>query len=207
MADTLDIVSLTEAKSGLNITASDTSQDTELASYITAVSRRLDAIVGHIVARTNTNELHDGGCYYIRPKQTPVSSIVTLTEYTNTTSQVLAAETNTTKTANDYLVVTVGRHGSYIYRRSNNADKLFPSGRQNVALTYQSGRYAATSSVDALFKESAITMLVNLWRTQQGMGSQTFGELPTGPTGLPTFAVPNVVVQLLADELLLPLVA
>jgi len=207
MSDVLDVITLAEAKLALNITTSDTSQDTELATYITAVSRRLDAMVGHIVARTNTNELHDGGGYWIEPRQTPVLTIASITEYRNTTSQSLAAESNATKTANDYLLITTGRHGSVIYRRASNSYKLFPTGIQNIALTYQSGRAASTALVDPLFKQAAVVMLINLWRSQQGAGTQLFGELPTGPTGLPTFAIPNAVMQMLFDELLLPLVA
>lgn len=196
---TLDVVTLAESKLALNIAASDTAHDTELASYITAVSLALDDLCGPIVQRTVTGELHDGGGHSVMPRRTPVVSVSSVTEYQNTTAQVLSAESNSAKSTNDYLLENDGVHRVVVRRRGSNSDSLFTAGRRNVSLTYVAGRFADTSSVSAKFKQGAAIMLAQLWRSEQGAGTQTFGATELG---VPTFAVPNAVRQLLSVELL-----
>lgn len=203
MSDTLDLLTLDEAKRALNVPLADTTQDTEIASYITAVSRRIDDMCGPVVIRTVTGELHTGGTSMIFPYMAPVATISSLAEYVGTTSTALAAETNATKTANDYLVSV---DGYVIYRRATGGDSIFPVGRSNVVLTYTAGRYATTAVVDQLFKQAAAIFLSHLWRFEQGQGSTTFGAFEEG-LGIPSFGTPNAVRDLLADELRAPVVA
>jgi hypothetical protein len=201
VADTLDLLTLDEAKLALNIT--NTGQDAELASYITAVSRRIDALTGPVVIRTVTDELHNGGGSAIWPRYTPVASITSVGEYAGTTLTTLTAETNATKTGKNFLYdATLG----VIYRRSGGSDSLFPAGRGNLLVTYQAGRYADTASVDPRFKQAAAIFLSHLWRFEQGQGSATFGGFSAG-LGIPSFGTPNAVIDLLMDELRPPLVA
>lgn len=198
MADTLDLISLAEAKLAINFSG-DTSQDTEFASYVTAASRLLDALVGPVVVRTLTDELYDGGRHAIWLLKKPVTSITAVTEYTGTAAQVLAAETNSTKTANDYLPELAS---GLLRRRANGADSRFPSGRRNVKVTYVAGRAADTASVDARFKQAAAMTFLHLWRRDQGAGSVIFGE---GEAPVPAgFAVPRAVAEMLSDQLLVP---
>lgn len=176
MADTLDVISLAEAKRALNIEAADTSQDTELASYITAVSRRLDEKCGAIVKRTVTDEEYPGGTGMIVLRQAPASpnastTISTVTEYSGGSAQVLTAEALTTSTAYDYAF---DAKTGMISRRSTWTNATF--GLQRVKITYSAGRYADTASVDQKFKQAAAIMLSHLWRAEQGVGgSATFG--------------------------------
>lgn len=203
MADTLDLLSLDEGKRALNIPLADTTQDVEVASYITAVSRRIDDMCGPVVIRTVTGETHRGGAPTIFPRNAPVAAITSVTEYAGTTAQVLTAETNAAKTANDY---SVDSDGYVIYRRSTGSDSVFPAGRSNVVITYEAGRYANTAAVDPLFKQAAAVFLSHLWKFEQGQGSATFGG-PTEGLGIPSFGTPNAVRDLLADELRPPVVA
>lgn len=197
MADTLDVLALEEGKAAVNVTGEQ--QERELESYITAVSRRLDALVGPIVQREVEDEIHDGGRRLIFPRQTPVVSITALSEWSYTTEQALAAETNAAKTSNDYVLVNRG-HNVQVLRRAGGGDSVFTTGRGNVAITYVAGRYEDTESVDPLFKQAAAMLLTHVWRREQGGGTRTFGageqDLPN-----PTFLVPNAVLELLADEL------
>ena len=203
MADTLDLLTLDEAKRAINLPLADTTHDTELAGYITAVSRRIDAMCGPVVIRDVDDEVHDGGLGMVFPRFTPVATITSVVEHASTTATTLTAETNATKTANDY---TVALDGYVVYRRASGSDSTFPEGRSNVVISYTAGRYADTASVDPLFKQAASVFLAHLWRFEQGQGSATFGAFEEG-LGIPTFGTPNAVRDLLAGELVGPVVA
>lgn len=206
MADTLDLITLAEARLALNLQSADTSQDTELASYITAVSRRLDDLCGAIVKRTITAEEYPGGGWRIVLRYAPISksgatTITTVTEYTSGTARVLTAEAVGTSTSYDYAFdATTGT----LTRRAVWTDASFAP--QRVVVTYSAGRYANTASVDPKFKQAAAMMLSHLWTREQGTGgSATFGPQDFSTT--PTFSVPNAVLELLADERRPPTIA
>lgn len=199
-ADTLDVITLAEAKLAAKIGASVTTYDGNLAMLITAVSRRFDTLVGPVVIRTVTAETHNGGKTKIQLHYRPVSSVTTVTEYNNLASATLTAESNTAKTANNY---SVDLDSGIIYRRASNYDKAFASGRRNVAVTYVAGRAADTASVDARFKEAAKITVAHIWRPEQGFSAVGDGEFVV-PAG---FAVPNQALELIADDLVGPMVA
>ena len=201
MADTLDILTLDEAKRALNIPLADTSFDTEVASYVTAVSQRLDDLCGPVVNRTITAETHDGGGEYIFPNYTPVASVTTVTQYLSGTATVLAAEDFDTSTTNDYLLTGVGTHAAMIRRRSSWSDSVFPAGRANVLITYVAGRFATTAAVSPKFKQGAAKMLSVMWKGDQGAGTVTFGAPETEDLGIIGFAIPRAVLELLAEEI------
>lgn len=208
MADTLDLLTLDEGKRALNIPLADTSFDTEVASYITAVSQRMDDLCGPVVKRTITGEVHDGGYGFIFPAHTPVLSVTTVAQYSGGTATTLTAETAVASTANDYLVVGLGTHESTIRRRSSWSDTYFTAGRSNVVITYIAGRFNDTASVSAKFKQGAAKMLSLLWKGDQGAGTVTFGA-PTefDGIGIVGFAVPRAVTDLLAYEIRPPVIA
>lgn len=199
---TLDWISLAEAKAALNISA--TTHDTEVALYVTAVSRRLDQLVGGAVIRTLTGETHDGGKRWVDLAYRPVQSVTTVVEYAGTVAQTLTAETTTTQTANSYVV---GNVFGELRRRASGYDAAFPGGRRNVVVTYVAGRYADTVSVAEHFKLAATIFLSHLWRREQGAGTVTFGGVDDAGLGIPTFGIPNVVKDLLSDDLAPPVVA
>lgn len=183
MADTLDVLTIAEARTAVGL-GSDTSKDTVLAAWVTAVSRQLDQLCGPIVKRTVTDELHDGGSYSIRLNRRPVYSITTISEYTNTTAQALTAETNATKTAYNFLHdgTTGTLNSGVILRRNSNSDANWTAGRRNVAVTYEAGRAADTASVDAKFKQAASMLLRTAWVGEQASGTQTFNDVGFDPT-------------------------
>ena len=174
MADTLDVISLTEAKTALGVTA--TTWDTPLAQAITAVSRQVDQLCGPVVNRTVTAETHDGGDWTIQLRRRPVYSITSVTEYDGTTATTLTAESNTVKPSDAYL--HDGDTGTLvsglIRRRSNDSDDVFEVGRRNIAVTYVAGRAANTAGVDAKFKQAAVMMLRNIWTSEMASGTETF---------------------------------
>lgn len=209
IADTLDLLTLDEAKKALNIPLADTTFDLEVASYVTAVSRRIDDMCGPVVVRTITDEAHDGGGVYLFPYHTPVASVTTVTEWLSGTSTALTAETNAASTTTNYLLTGTGMHSTTIRRRSSWSDSYFPLGIGNVLVTYVAGRYANTAAVDPKFKQAAAKMLSLMWKGDQGAGSVTFGapdEVGGGIAGF-GFAIPNFVVELLAEERRPPVIA
>ena len=204
--DTLDVITLAEAHPYLGITG--TASDTQLAVYITAVSRRLDTLCGPIVVRTLTTEHQLGGLGYVDVNYRPISTITTVTEYqVDGSSQVLTADTASTKNQYGYWLDDTVRYPRRLWRRTAGIPDYFPP-KGLVEITYVAGRSATTSAVDPIFKQGASIMLAQLWRTEQGIGSETFGQIPTmSGTTIPTFAIPRAVLELLAEELRPPGVA
>lgn len=199
-ADELDVISLTDAKTAVNVTTDD--HDVELQLFITAVSRRFDQLIGPVVQRSVT-EYHDGGNCYIMPRQTPLSSVTTLKEYDGATT-TLTAETFGTEPSDAYLIAsTPYAHGTKIYRRSGGADLEFASGRQNVELVYVAGRAANTAAVDERIAQTAGAVLRRLWKRESGAWAQSanFFDNSEGSVGTGFFkAIDPMVTEMLADE-------
>lgn len=203
MADTLDLITLAEGKAAVNIASTDTSQDTELAAYITAVSRRIDALCGSVVERLHAEEDHlSYGATFLDVRNTPIYTVEGVVEYdTDGAHTHLAEETPTTKPNAAWLIDPSTKVRFRILRRSQGLPYNFPFGGL-VRVEYRSGRYANTAGVDAVFKQGAAIMLAHLWRREQGVGSSTFGVPLEGTVGgTPTFAVPRAVVELLAEHI------
>lgn len=200
MAST-DLLTLAEAKAAINQPSGDTSQDTEIAAWVTAVSLQLDKLCGPIVNRTVTSESHDGGGHTLYLKQRPVASVTEVKEFSGTTATTLTAESTSSQPGTAYLLETAK---GVLRRRSGGGDASYPRGRQNVVVTYTAGRgYTDSSSVDERFKTGARLLLAHLWRREQGAGTETFGSVPAFP-GVPGFGLPNVVRDLLAEDIQAP---
>lgn len=169
MADTLDVVTLAEAKAALGITTN--TYDAVLPGLITAASRREDAYAGPVVVRAVT-EVHDGGFMSIILDQPPVSSVTTVKEYSSGSLTTLAAEVYTTAgTEMDYRVdLTTGE----VKRRASGADTWFGSGR--VEIVYVAGRYATTAAVDPLFKQVAYELIERGLHSEPSVKSESIGD-------------------------------
>jgi hypothetical protein len=205
---TTDILTLTEAKRALGLAEGLANNNEEIAQLITAVTARLDVLCGPIVARTVTSESHDGTTRngvrktFVALRQAPVVSITAVAEYSGTTAQSLTAESNSTKTATNYLY---DAQTEVLRRRNTGNDYPFPDGRGNVLVTYSAGRVGATASVSSEFKEAAQIICKHLWRNEHGQGTQTFGDVP--PEVFPTgFAIPARALDLIRGELRPPAV-
>ncbi|MFI9817577.1 hypothetical protein [Saccharothrix variisporea] len=206
---TLDVLTLTEAKQGLN-EVNATGLDAELPAWITAVSLRLDQLVGPIVRRSVSESL-DGGRCTVHLHHYPVYSITTVTEYNHTTPTVLTAETNLSKPASAYLAepydVPVSlADGSQlvllsgaIRRRASGSDTWFPTGRRNVVIAYSAGRFADTASVDQRYKRAAVLCLQNIWQSQR-ISTAIEGEFDVPVSNFPRFVIPNAVKEMFPGE-------
>ena len=203
MADPTDVLTLDEAKQALNIGASVTKHDAELPAYITAVTQRLDLLIGPVVQRPVTDEAHDGGSWSIFLDYYPIVSIASVTEYDETTPTVLTQETPTVNPETGYLVepyhpmreLLSGR----IRRRRDGADQRFPTGSRNIVVSYVAGRATETGLVPERYKLAAKLMLANFWRSQQdATGGVNEFDLPQ--SNFPRFAVPLAARQMMQGE-------
>lgn len=192
MADLFDVLALAEAKQILSIGSVDTTDDVNLARAVTAVSRRLDELVGPVVQRPVSGEMHNGGYCTVELLQAPVAAVTAVTE-----NGVVLVEG--TDWVGDRYKPDPALYDGFIVRRSGNYDIPFTSGRLNVVVSYTAGRYADTATVGAVYREAAGLMLRNLWRSYQESVGQV-GEFDTPVQNFPAFAVPNAVRDLLHTE-------
>lgn len=198
MADTLDLLTLAEAKDAVQKTTTD--RDDNLEHLVTAISGRIVELCGPVVSETQTNEEHfPAGSEVITLDHKPVLSVTTVTEYRGTTAQALTAENFPgSVTANDYrLRAEVGT----IARRSSGQRTNFTADR--VIVTYNAGRAADTASVPDRFKAAAQQILKRMWHGNEGTWAQTpefLSDLGDAPTTVFFRSVDPVVDELLADE-------
>lgn len=208
MADPFDVLTLAEAKSALRIGATDVSIDDRLGLAITNVSRQIDRFIGPVIQRTVTAELHDGAtdsaiCNTVWTRLMPVTSITTVTEYRAGVPTVLVAETLGSLVdgylAEPYDYDAALLSGEIIRRNAAGRTKPFASGRRNIAVTYIAGRVTTVTAVDPGYKEAALIVLRNLWRSdEQSIGA--VGEYTTPASNFPADGIPSAVRDLLGDE-------
>lgn len=194
MADTLDVLTLAEGHTAINLPSATTDYDTELALQITAISRLLDDEVGRVVQRAVTDELHDGGKWVLVTRQWPVASFTTVTEDLAGTPTVVTA----------YRKEPFDRIASLFSGRIEHDTRVFTDGRWNTKVTYVAGRYANTAAVDARFKSCAGAILRRLWKRESGTWAQSsdFFEGLDNQVGSGFFRVAKPIIdEMLPDEL------
>src|SRR4051812_48801850 len=123
-----DLLTDEEARIALGRGVADSTKAPLLDIAITAVTKKIEAVIGPVVYGTVTAEAHDGGGNLIYLKQRPVASVTQVVEYDTTTAATLTAESNTSKPSSGYFLNTT--NGALI-RRSLNADSVYPTGRGN----------------------------------------------------------------------------
>lgn len=199
----LDVITLDAAKRAINLGEFNADHDPSLESLITAVSQRLDKVIGPVVQRSVTEE-HPGGCESIWPLQTPVSEITTVKEWDGTTPTTLTADEFGVAANDDGYAVHQSSypHDYRISRRSGGSAASFTTG--TVELVYVAGRAASTATVDARIAQTAGMILRRLWRREAGSWTQSadFFEATEPTLGTGFFKVfDSVVAEFLGDQL------
>lgn len=188
-----DILTLDECQQMLGATGE--AELLVIQTYISAASAKLDAMCGPVMQTAAIVESHDGGTATVRVDLPPIYAVTSVVEYAAGIGTTLAAETTTAVTGDRYqLYADTGR----IVRRNGGSDSVFTDGRRNIVVTYTAGRYAAVTDVAPKFKQSCFMIVDRLWRLYQASGSATYGT----DEWVPARAVPPMVNELLADELL-----
>ena len=160
---TLDILTVAEGiRAALGV---DTGHEDDVARMVTAVSGRIDKLVGPVVNRTVT-EYHHGGAYDIVPRQTPLSAVTTLKHADGATVTTYTEDTwGEAGNADGFLVEQSGSypHDVRVFRRSSGAVVSWPTGQGSLELVYVAGRAATTAVVAERYKEVAIEIMRRLW--------------------------------------------
>ena len=195
---TLDV--LTEAQAFEALKGLRDADRPRLLGLVTAVSLRLDEACGPIVARSVTETFRgesgplflQGRPYVDAAASPPIPAPVITEAWSNETPvPLLAAEF---LIEDDGVAGRVTRWSGYWGNR--------------VSVTYTAGRFASTATVTEPFISAAGTLLQHWWRPGYGGGSETFGPPPgVLGTGIASFGFPNAVADMLAGELLPPVVA
>lgn len=198
-----DVLTLVEAKEIVDLTGTD-EFDAELQTRVTAVSTRLDQLIGPVVSRSIAGEVHDGGYGSVFLEHYPVLSVTSVTEYDGATARTLSEESPGTQPTDGYLSARYKPdptlRSQRIYRRRNGSDERFPAGRLNVEVSYDAGRFATTADVGQRYKIGAALMLKNLWRSQQSSVGE-LGQFDVPQSNFPTFAVPRAVREMFTGEI------
>lgn len=210
MADVLDVISLPETKVAINMDATNTTHDAELATHITAVSRIMDRMFGPVVVRTVTAEFHAGGCEDIYLERHPVTSVTTVREVRTAGAITVVAAIGFGSAGDGYFpakwrldpALLSGR----LSRRLGGVPYYWPTGDQTVEVTYQAGRYATTATVDDRFVTAAGAVMRRLWKRESGIWSQSatvFEDASLDDEANSGFfrVVKPILTELLNDEL------
>ena len=199
---TLDI--LTETEASQSASGIDTALPSDsLARMVTAVSARIDELVGPVVNRAVT-EYHNGGGV-IRPRQTPLASVTTLKYWDGTTQTSYTQDTwGVAGNADGFYIEQSGSypHDVKIVRRSSGTSVDWPCGHQVLQLVYVAGRAATTAAVDARYKECAAEVLRRLWDRESSAwsrGADPFGDDLVSRRFFKAFDY--VVMEMLGDEM------
>lgn len=208
MADTLDVLSLTDGKLAISKDVGNTADDTTLARHITAISRLLDDKVGPIVQRTVTAEIHAGGDCRVLLRRRPVTSVSLVREVsTPGTIDTLSAVSFGAATDGYYLPPwdrDPTLKSGVVERQSAGIPTLWPCGENTVEVTYLAGRYTSTATVDDRFADTAGAILRRLWKREAGSWAQSsdFFEAADGQAGTGFFRVAKPIIEeLLWDEI------
>lgn len=202
MADTYDLLSLSEAKSALKIDLTDVRADDLLASAITSISRRIDRYIGPTVTRSVTSEIHDGGYPLVELRYYPVTAVTSIVEYQSTHAVTLTEKTAAVAPTDGWYgeryVPDPSLYSGIIVRTIDDFRTRFWGGVGNVICTYTAGRVASTALVDARIKEATRLALKNWWRMYE-QSTAGFDEFDVPSQNFPAYVLPPAVCSLLHD--------
>lgn len=190
-----DLLSADEAREYLGRGIADATKQPVLAHAITMASGVLEQRIGPVLYGTITAEAHDGSGNVLYTKYRPVVQVTQIVEYDGITAGTLTAESNTAKPDSSYFVdLTAGR----IIRRNAGADAIWAAGRGNVLIDYVAG-HASGTIVPERYKFATGMILKANWRAFENAVT-TLGEYDVPQASFPSFSVPKMVREMLADE-------
>lgn len=162
----MGLCTLAEVKLQLGKTA--TTDDTELQTYIDAVTAPIEAFCGTVAQATVTNEKHpDGGCkLFLRSER--LAAITTVTEFQGTTAQ-LYTEIPTPATAGAYTYV---RDGTVLTRLGSGGYESPFTGP--VYVTYTAGFPTVPTAINL----AARHIVQRWWETQRGNALSRSEDVP-----------------------------
>jgi len=187
-ADPRFLISLEDGRQQLNWTLTD--DDADLRLYIAACTPVIEDIVGAVLQSTEI-QYADGGKTGVALWQRPV-----LDEDRQVTELVVDGVVST-----DYVV---DENAAIVYAGSSTAPSRFPSGRQNIKITYVAGSNLIGPNIRLATRE----LLRHLWAIGRQANRPAFGDEPLDTVHTPSgFAVPKRVIELCQANPSLPGIA
>jgi hypothetical protein len=174
-----------------------------LEAYVSAISQKIDELVGPVVRRTVTGEQVNVGCgTWVHLRRRPVYSISSVTSYERGTATVLMAESLVAaggylaEVSDDDPTLLSGR----LQRRTSFYGDRWSTYGSRVVVTYVAGRYATTAAVaGSRYWQAAALTLKSVWRAEEA--TVTVEDDFYEPAGsVPGFLIPKAAVELLADQ-------
>lgn len=207
-----DLLTLDDAKTALRIAPESTDRDDRVAAYVGAVSNRIDAGCGPVVARPVTEYLSGRDSNnpmslgnWIRTRLTPVLSFTSIVEYSSgvVTGPALTAETTTiagTYRAERFMSSDPpGLFSGKLWRRNGFSNASWAAGDDNVVVTFQAGRYATQAEVlPTRFGRAAVFLLKHWWAAED-LNVHTAGGFDTPFPSFP-MTMPNAIREILAND-------
>ena len=196
---TLDIVTLAETKTHLNKT--NTTDDAELAGFISAASEKVDEIAGPVVQRSVTETYSGGyprGEVQLVLRKRPVVSVTSVTQ-----NAVVMDPSLYSLNVQLGVLTRVTSYTGGLFRT------WFLPGTDNIVVVYTSGRVVDTASVAAAFPKlrmACLELVAHWWRNTQlgrstNRGTQLGGDDSSSYlTQGHGFAVPNRVNELIGNQ-------
>lgn len=155
MADDLDLLTLAEARAFLNIADIDTSENDELAAFITGLTPVVEAEVGPVVQREETAIVNTAGnCWMFAAPKWPVTSVVSGAYLDDET------DVDVTKMIADKGMILTSDASPMPFRP--------------WTMTYVAGIVDDTASVPQNIKSGAGEVLKLAWATQRGKEAPAF---------------------------------
>lgn len=187
-ATAYDLVSLSEIKSYLKISATDTSKDNLLQGWISDVSRSIEAYCGNKIRKQQVlDEIHNGdGTSELWTMFSPITDIYGATDNDKLASvqyrnSPLDAWANLASDARTLLIDPNEEQFIELY------DAVFPVGRSNIKVSY----YAGYDPVPGDIKNVCLEMAAMMWKeSNQGdnrLGVQSAADSTSGSNFNTTF--------------------
>lgn len=195
-ADPRFLISLADARLGLNLPATNTMKDGDLRTYIAAATPIMEDLVGPILRSTRV-ETYNGGATQIALRWAPLISISSIVEsYGSTSSHTLTVEDLFGGSASDAYGYTADLVTGMVTRRASGVAVAFMAGRRNIQVTYVSGRTVVAGNILLATRR----LIRHLWQSEQ----QGYRPAMSGPDALAAtpsgFAVPRAVIEMVADS-------
>lgn len=178
-----DIVTLADAKAQLNIT--DSSSDTELAGFISAVTATIEDHVGAVVNRSVTEEF-DGGRDVVLLTSIPVVSVTSVTDSGSTV---------------DVSGYKIDKNSGVLTRVAGPSPMTFLPGIQSVSVTYSAGQAANAAAVEGNIRLAALIMLQHLWETQRPAAQGPFSQGGDDYDPRYSYSIPRRALELLGEPI------
>jgi hypothetical protein len=188
------LISISDARSFLDIPASASVDEAELQDFIDAASAVAEFYVGDIVGGTWT-EVHDGGDAAIYTRHTPIKTVTSLTEYVGSITYTLTNQPLGSSVDAWGYTIDDPQAGRIVRRSASGMAWRFVPGSGNVRITYTSGVATIPTNV-RLGVEFIVRHLYDSQRGAQPVSplagvSDTTSMIP----GI-TYAIPNRAIEM-----------